>query len=63
MDIKHHYIEKGRGEPLILLHGNGEDCSYFAGQTDVFARFWHVYALDTRGHGKTPRGTAPAVCR
>lgn len=63
MDIEHHFIEKGQGEPLILLHGNGENCDYFAGQVDEFARFWHVYALDTRGHGKTPRGTAPFTIR
>jgi pimeloyl-ACP methyl ester carboxylesterase len=59
MDIEHYYIEKGQGEPLILLHGNGENCDYFKGQIDEFARFFHVYALDTRGHGKTPRGNAP----
>ena len=63
MDIKHHFIEKGRGEPLILLHGNGENCDYFIGQTNVFARYYHVYALDTRGHGKTPRGDAPFTIR
>ena len=63
MDIRHHFIEKGQGEPLILLHGNGENCDYFAGQVDVFARSYHVYALDTRGHGKTPRGTAPFTIR
>ena len=28
MDIKHFYIEKGQGEPVILLHGNGENCTY-----------------------------------
>ena len=63
MDIEHYFIEKGHGEPLILLHGNGENCDYFAGQVDEFARSWHVYALDTRGHGKTPRGTAPFTIR
>lgn len=63
MDIRHHFIEKGQGQPLILLHGNGENCDYFAGQVDVFARSYHVYALDTRGHGKTPRGTAPFTIR
>ena len=63
MDIVHHFIEKGRGEPLILLHGNGENCAYFAGQIDAFALYYHVYALDTRGHGKTPRGTAPFTIR
>ena len=63
MDIEHHFIQKGQGEPLILLHGNGENCDYFVGQIDEFARYWHVYALDTRGHGKTPRGTAPFTIR
>ena len=63
MDIKHHFIEKGVGEPLILLHGNGENCDYFVGQIDAFAPFFHVYALDTRGHGKTPRGEAPFTIR
>ena len=38
MDIEHFFIEKGQGEPLILLHGNGENCDYFKGQIDEFAR-------------------------
>jgi pimeloyl-ACP methyl ester carboxylesterase len=59
----HYYIEKGIGEPLILLHGNGEDCSYFAHQMDAFAAHFHVIALDTRGHGQTPRGEAPFTIR
>ena len=63
MDIRHFYIEKGQGEPLILLDGNGENVDYFAGQIDVFARDYHVYALDTRGHGQTPRGDAPFTIR
>ena len=63
MDVEHFYIEKGQGEPLILLHGNGENCDYFVGQTDVFAQHYHVYALDTRGHGRTPRGDAPFTIR
>ena len=33
------------------------------GRTAAFARHFHVYALDTRGHGKTPRGTAPFTIR
>ena len=58
MDIKHHYIEKGEGFPLILLHGNGENCSYFEHQMEPLARHFRVIAIDTRGHGQTPRGTA-----
>ena len=53
----HHYFETyGAGEPLILLHGNGEDCTYFKNQIPALARYYKVYAVDTRGHGKTPRG-------
>ena len=63
MDIEHYFIEKGQGQPLVLLHGNGEDCSYFKGQIDAFAPYFHVYALDTRGHGRTPRGSAPFTIR
>ncbi len=63
MDIKHYYIERGHGDPLILLHGNGENCDYFRGQIDVFAQWFHVYAIDTRGHGKTPRGDGPFTIR
>ena len=63
MDINHNYVEKGQGKPLILLHGNGENCDYFVGQIDVFAQHYHVFALDTRGHGKTPRGNAPFTIR
>ena len=63
MDINHFYIEKGQGEPLILLHGNGENCGYFQGQMDVFSKRYHVYAIDTRGHGRTPRGDKPFTIR
>ena len=63
MDIKHFYVEKGHGAPLILLHGNGESCGYFKRQMDAFASRYHVYALDTRGHGKTPRGESPFTIR
>jgi len=63
MDIEHFYIENGQGDPLILLHGNGENCEYFSNQIDAFARWFHIYAIDTRGHGKTPRGDKPFTIR
>ena len=63
MDIKHFFIEKGKGEVLLFLHGNGESSDYFQGQIDEFAQYYHVYAIDTRGHGKTPRGNAPFTIR
>lgn len=36
MEIKLYYEEKGQGDPLILLHGNGEDGGYFVHQMDYF---------------------------
>lgn len=38
MEIRLHYIEQGEGFPLILLHGNGEDHTYFKRQMEPFAR-------------------------
>lgn len=59
MDISLYYEKRGAGEPLVLLHGNGEDGSYFLHQMEAFSREFLVYALDTRGHGRSPRGSAP----
>lgn len=59
MEITLYYYEKGSKEPFILLHGNGEDSTYFKHQTDYFSDRYRVIALDTRGHGKSPRGSAP----
>ncbi len=27
--MNNYFVEQGNGYPLILLHGNGEDSSYF----------------------------------
>jgi len=59
MDIQLHYTKTGSGFPLLLLHGNGEDSSYFEHQIPVFSQQFTVYAIDTRGHGKSPMGSAP----
>ena len=58
-DIRLHFREQGQGKPLILLHGNGENCDYFVHQIPCFARDYHVIAIDTRGHGQSPRGEKP----
>lgn len=58
-DIQLHYFEQGQGQPLILLHGNGESCNYFEHQIPFFSKNYRVIAIDTRGHGKSPRGEKP----
>ncbi|MBR4468445.1 MAG: alpha/beta hydrolase [Bacteroidales bacterium] len=59
MDIKLNYFEQGQGQPLILLHGNGENYDYFEHQIPFFSDDYRVIAIDTRGHGKSPRGEKP----
>lgn len=64
MDIELFCSECGRGETLILLHGNGEDHTYFEKQTEFFAPHYRVIAIDTRGHGRSPRGEQKmSLCR
>lgn len=62
-DIHNYYVERGKGYPLILLHGNGENSDYFVHQIEFFSDKYHVYAIDTRGHGETPRGKKPFTIR
>lgn len=56
MDIELYYEEYGTGEPLVLLHGNNEDSTYFKHQIEYFSKKYRVIAVDTRGHGRSPRG-------
>lgn len=46
----------GRGAPLVLLHGNGEDSSYWKAQIPELTRFYRVIAMDSRGHGASEAG-------
>lgn len=59
MDVSLYYKEEGEGTPFILLHGNGENGDYFRHQIEYFSESYRVIAVDTRGHGQSPRGTAP----
>ena len=66
MDIALYYVEKGDGEPLILLHGNGESHEYFKYQIDFFSKEYRVIAVDTMGTWKITKRTStvyhPPVC-
>ena len=59
MDIHLHYREAGSGDVMLLLHGNDENGGYFKHQIEYFSKKYRVIAPDTRGHGESPRGTAP----
>jgi pimeloyl-ACP methyl ester carboxylesterase len=57
-----HYFERGHGEPLVLLHGNGSMIQDFAasGLIDMAAEKYRVIVFDRPGYGysERPRGTA-----
>lgn len=59
MNISLYYQEKGEGTPFVFLHGNGDSGDYFEKQTEYFSHSFKTVCVDTRGHGRTPRGTAP----
>ncbi|MBE5793730.1 MAG: alpha/beta hydrolase [Clostridiales bacterium] len=48
-----YYEVNGQGRPLLLIHGNGEDHSIFDRATELLAKRFQVYAIDSRGHGKS----------
>ncbi len=52
------YYSWGSGVPLILLHGNGEDSTYFEKCIPYLSHFFRVIAIDSRGHGRSGRGTS-----
>lgn len=57
-EFRTHYIEAGEGEPLILVHGGGPGADSYGNWYSclpVFARQFHVIAVDMLGFGKTDR--------
>lgn len=47
------YKQFGQGENLFMLHGNDGDMRYFDGQVEFFKKYYHVYLIDFRDHGKS----------
>lgn len=47
------YEKRGKGKPIVLLHGNGEDHRIFDVLTRSLEKEYTVYALDSRGHGQS----------
>lgn len=51
--IKIYYEEYGKGDPVLLLHGNSSSISLFEKQIPELSKQFHVIAVDTRGQGKS----------
>lgn len=50
-----YYEKAGQGRPVILLHGNGESHEIFDKLVPELSRRFTVYAIDSRGHGKSTK--------
>ena len=55
--IELYYESYGEGEPLILVHGNGQSIGAFINQVEVFAKDYRVIVLDSRGRGNSTYDT------
>jgi pimeloyl-ACP methyl ester carboxylesterase len=58
LGFKLHYLEAGRGAPVVLLHGLGGDGSRWAPNIDPLAKDFHVFALDQIGFGESDKPLA-----
>ena len=55
--VRLHYVERGDGEPLVLLHGNGTmiDDMTLSGLVDLAAKQYRVIVFDRPGFGHSDR--------
>jgi pimeloyl-ACP methyl ester carboxylesterase len=55
--VRLHYVERGSGEPLVLLHGNGSMIEDFdsSGLIDLAAKNYRVIVFDRPGFGHSDR--------
>lgn len=49
------YVVKGRGEPVVLIHGYGAGLWVWENQIEVLSEHYRVFAFDLLGHGFSDR--------
>ena len=60
--VDYYYEIRGKGEPLLLLHGGLMSTEMFGPALPVLAKGRQVIAVDLQGHGRTTLGTRPIRC-
>jgi pimeloyl-ACP methyl ester carboxylesterase len=51
--FKMYYEIYGKGEPLLIIHGNGGSIENFSNQIPFFSKKYQVILADSRAHGKS----------
>jgi pimeloyl-ACP methyl ester carboxylesterase len=51
--VRIYYETYGRGDPLVLAHGNGGSIESMKSIIPFFSKYYKVIAVDTRAHGKS----------
>ena len=57
--VKLHYLEAGKGQPLVMIPGWSQSAAQFKHQLSGLSDKYRVIAIDMRGHGEIGR----ASCR
>lgn len=57
--IRIYYETYGKGEPLLLLHGNSSSIGSFEKQIPELSKYFTVIAVDSRGQGKSAEDGRP----
>lgn len=52
-----YYEVTGSGDPLIMVHGNGETHAIFDQAVELLASHFTCYLIDSRGHGQSQQVT------
>ena len=56
--LKWHWVEAGKGDPVVLLHGIPESWECWKHQIPKLATQFKVYEIDLKGYGQSDKMTA-----
>jgi pimeloyl-ACP methyl ester carboxylesterase len=54
--VRLYYETYGKGDPLVLIHGNGGNIEGMKYQIEYFSKYYKVIVMDCRGRGKSELG-------